>query len=113
MAIDTTGNPRVIELAYELTHPDGKTILVGVPHKGDNISIYSLPLHFKKILKGSHGGSSEPHLDIPRYIALCQSGKLTLKGLVTDEFPLDQINAALDRVRTGTSGRVIIKMNQS
>ncbi len=113
VVIDTTGNARVIELAYELTHPDGKTILVGVPRKGDNISIYSLPLHFNKILKGSHGGSSQPHLDIPRYVALCQAGKMTLEGLITDEFPLDQINAALDKVRAGISGRVIIKMGNS
>jgi len=110
VVIDTTGNARVIELAYELTHPDGKTILVGVPRKGDNISIYSLPLHFNKILKGSHGGSSQPHLDIPRYVALCQAGKMTLEGLVTDEFSLEEINVALDKVRTGISGRVIIKM---
>jgi len=110
VVIDTTGSARVIESAYELTHADGRTILVGVPRKGDNISIYSLPLHFKKILKGSHGGSSEPHLDIPRYIALCQSGKMSLEGLITDEFPLEEINVALDRVRSGQSGRVIIKM---
>jgi len=45
VVVDTTGNARVIEQAYELTHADGKTILVGVPKKGDNISIYSLPLH--------------------------------------------------------------------
>ncbi len=110
VVIYTTGNARVIELAYELTHPDGKTILVGVPLKGENISIYSLPLHFNKVLKGSHGGSSEPHLDIPRYVALCQSGKMTLEGLVTDEFPLSKINEALDKVRSGQSGRVIINM---
>ena len=110
VVIDTTGNARVIEGAYELTHADGKTILVGVPRKGDNISIYSLPLHFKKVLKGSHGGSSEPQVDIPRYVALCQLGKMNLNGLITDEYPLDQINVALDRVRSGQSGRVIIKM---
>ena len=110
MVIDTTGNTRVIEQAYELTHPDGKTILVGVPRKGDNISIYSLPLHFKKVLKGSHGGSSEPSKDIPRYMALYKAGKMTLKGLITDEFPLEKINEALDKVRSGQSGRVIIKM---
>lgn len=110
VVIDATGNTRVIELAYELTHPDGKTILVGVPRKGDNISIYTLPLHFNKVLKGSHGGSSQPHLDIPRYVALCKLGKMSLEGLITDEFPLDQINVALDKVRSGQSGRVIIKM---
>jgi Zn-dependent alcohol dehydrogenase len=46
VVIDTTGNPRIIEQAYNLTNPDGKTILVGVPKKGENINIYSLPIHF-------------------------------------------------------------------
>lgn len=110
VVIDTTGNARVIEACYELTHPDGKTILVGVPKKGDNISIYSLPLHFKKVLKGSHGGSSEPHVDIPRFIRLYNAGKFSLDGLITHEFPLDKINNALALVRTGTAGRVLLSM---
>jgi S-(hydroxymethyl)glutathione dehydrogenase/alcohol dehydrogenase len=111
VVIDTTGNARVIELAYELTHPDGKTILVGVPRKGDNISIYSLPLHFKKVLTGSHGGSAEPHIDIPRYIRLCKAGKMKLEGLITYEFSLDEINNAIDLLRNGKAkGRCVIRM---
>lgn len=110
VVVDTTGNPRVIEMAYNLTHPDGKTILVGVPTKGDNISIYSLPLHFKKVLKGSHGGDAEPHLDIPRLIKLCKIGKLKLDELITHQFSLDQINQAIETVRQGEAGRCIIKM---
>ena len=111
VVIDTTGNARVIETAYELTHPDGKTILVGVPRKGDNISIYSLPLHFKKVLKGSHGGSTQPNLEIPRYIQLMKQGKMTLDGIITHEFSLDEINGALDAIRRGETGRVIIAMD--
>ena len=110
VVIDTTGNARVIEIAYELTHRDGKAILVGVPKKGDNISIYSLPLHFKKVLTGSHGGSAEPHIEIPRYIRLCQTGKMKLDGLITHEFGLDQINEAIEVVRSGESGRCVISM---
>ncbi|MHB1514592.1 MAG: zinc-binding dehydrogenase [Acidiferrobacteraceae bacterium] len=110
VVIDTTGMARVIEKAYTLTHPSGRTILVGVPRKGDNISIYSLPLHFEKILSGSHGGDAEPHRDIPRYIRLVNNGKLSLDGLITHEFPLDQINEALTVVRGGDAGRVLIKM---
>ena len=72
VVIETTGNSRIIEQAYKLTNPDGKTILVGVPQKGDNISIYSLPLHFNKVLSGSHGGNAKPNLDIPRYIRLIE-----------------------------------------
>jgi S-(hydroxymethyl)glutathione dehydrogenase/alcohol dehydrogenase len=111
VVVDTTGRARVIELAYELTHADGKTILVGVPRKGDNISIYSLPLHFKKVLTGSHGGSAEPHVDIPRYVRLMRAGRMSLDGLVTHEFPLDQVNDAIATVRRGEAGRVLLKMD--
>lgn len=110
IVIETTGNSRVIEQAYELTHPDGKTILVGVPTKGDNISIYSLPLHFNKILTGSHGGDAIPDLEIPRYIRLMDAGKMTLDGLITHEFALDEINDALKLFRSGGAGRIVIKM---
>ena len=108
VVIETTGNSRVIEKAYELTHPDGKTICVGVPRKGDNISIYSLPLHFNKVLTGSHGGDAVPDVDIPRYIRLINAGKMTLDGIITHEFGLDDVNEALDLFRSGEAGRCVI-----
>jgi len=111
VVIETTGNSRVIERAYELTHADGKTILVGVPKKGDNVSIYTLPIHFNKILKGSHGGDCIPHIDIPRYIRLLNAGKMTLNGLITHEFSLEQINDAIKLLVSGEAGRIIIAMN--
>ena len=110
VVIETTGNTRVIEQAYSLTHPAGKTILVGVPKKGDNVSIYTLPLHFNKVLRGSHGGSCVPHVDIPRYIRLAKAGKLKLEGLITHEFTLGEINKAIDLVKSGETGRVILSM---
>ncbi|MBC8182549.1 dehydrogenase, partial [candidate division KSB1 bacterium] len=98
------------EQAYELTNPDGKTILVGVPKKGDNISIYSLPLHFNKVLTGSHGGDADPDLDIPRYIDLIEAGKMTLDGLITHEFELDEVNEALNLFRSRSAGRIILNL---
>jgi len=109
ITIETTGNPKVIEQAYELTASDGKTILVGVPN--DKISIYSLPLHFKKILTGSHGGDAIPDVDIPRYIRLISQKKMTLENIITHEFDLAKINSAIDLFRSGKAGRIIIKMN--
>jgi S-(hydroxymethyl)glutathione dehydrogenase/alcohol dehydrogenase len=112
VVIETTGNSRMIEQAYELTHPDGKTILVGVPKKGDNVNIYSLPLHFNKVLTGSHGGNAKPDLEIPRYISLMNADKMTLNGLITHEFSLDEINEALDLFRSGKAGRIVINLKQ-
>ena len=96
--------------AYDLTHPDGKTILVGVPEKGDNISIPSLPLHFNKVLTGSHGGGAEPDKDIPRIIRLMDAGLLNFEGLITHEFSLDDINEAIRMFRSGEAGRIILSM---
>ena len=92
--VDNTGNTEVIQLAYEITQPQGRTILVGVPRKGDHISLYSLPLHFGKVLTGSHGGETLPSQDIPRFIRLFQNGKLDLESLITERFSLDEINTA-------------------
>ena len=110
VVIDTTGNPRIIEQAYNLTNLDGKTILVVVPKKGENINIYSLPLHFNKQLTGSHGGDAIPDIEIPRLINLINVGKMTLEGLITHEFELNEINIALDLMRKGDCGRILIKM---
>ena len=109
ITVDTTGNTKVIEQAYELTASDGKTILAGVPK--DKITIYSLPLHFKKILTGSHGGDSIPDIEIPRYIRLINKKKMTLDNMITDEFKLTEINSAIDLLRSGKAGRIVIKMN--
>ena len=95
----------------DLTHPDGKTILVGVPKTGDNVSIYTLPIHFNKVLKGSHGGDAIPHVDIPRYVRLVEAGKLKLDGLITHEFKLDEINEAIQLLKSGESGRIVVSMS--
>ncbi|MCZ6676208.1 MAG: zinc-binding dehydrogenase [Candidatus Poribacteria bacterium] len=109
--VDTTGIPRLIEMAYALTHPRGRTVLVGVPKIGEDISIHSLPLHFGKVLTGSHGGESNPDEDIPRYIRLVNAGKLNLRDLITDHCRLDDINTVIERMRQGdVAGRCIIKI---
>ena len=108
VVIDTTGIPKIIELAYDLTNSDGKTICVGVPN--GKISIYSLPLHFNKILTGSHGGGSIPDEDIPRYINLIKQKKMSLKGIITHEFSLKEINKAITLFRSGKAGRIIINL---
>ncbi len=107
-AIETTGVKSLIELAYELTAKKGRCILVGVPR--EKVEIYTLPLHFDKVLKGSEGGQCQPARDIPRLVRLAEAGKISYEGIVTDEFSLDQINDALDLMRSGKSGRILINM---
>jgi S-(hydroxymethyl)glutathione dehydrogenase/alcohol dehydrogenase len=110
--IDNTGQPSIIEMGYELTKAQGRVVLVGVPKKGRNINIFSLPLHFDKRISGSHGGESVPHLDIPRYTKLLDAGLIQLKPLITEHFKLDDINVAIQHMRSGElAGRCLIRMD--
>jgi S-(hydroxymethyl)glutathione dehydrogenase/alcohol dehydrogenase len=111
--IDNTGQPTIIEMGYQITKPQGRVTLVGVPRKGNNISIYSLPLHFGKGLSGSHGGEAIPQTDIPRYHLLFRNGRIKLKNIITNFYALEQINEALDGVRSGAiAGRCMIYMGE-
>jgi S-(hydroxymethyl)glutathione dehydrogenase / alcohol dehydrogenase len=106
--IETTGVKGMIELAYQVTAKKGRCILVGVPH--EKVELYTLPLHFDKVLKGSEGGQCLPTRDIPRLVRLADAGRISYDGIVTDEFSLDQINDALDLMRSGKSGRILLNI---
>jgi S-(hydroxymethyl)glutathione dehydrogenase/alcohol dehydrogenase len=114
VAIDNTGNVTVIESAYRVTGPRGRTVLVGVPAKGTTAAIHTLPLHFDKVLTGSHGGEAMPQFDIPNYVRLCRSGKLDLTTTLGKEYALADINRALDDMRSGElAGRAVVRTSAS
>jgi len=107
--IDNTGIPKFIEMAYKITPSNGKIILVGVPSSDSAININTLPLHFGKLLIGSHGGSTNPTIDIPKLMKVQTNGIFNLEKILTKEYKLEEINIAIQEMRTGIlSGRALI-----
>ena len=83
-------------------------ILVGVPKAGNKASIYTLPLHFGKNIKGSEGGQSRPERDIPFLLQLVSEGKLNFDEYPTQSFSLEGINEAIVMLKSGSVGRMIV-----
>ena len=109
--IDNTGNPDIISKGYELISARGRVLLVGVPAKGQQASLYTLPLHFGKTIVGTHGGEAIPQTDIPRYMNLFESRKIDLRPLISQIQELDQINQMISNMRDGSSaGRCLIRL---
>ena len=107
--IDNTGNTKIIEAGYDMISSFGRLILVGVPKIGQNINIFSLPLHFGKKIIGSYGGECQPSQDIPRFINLFQQKIALHKQLITSKISLENINNGIELMKSGrTSGRIII-----
>lgn len=109
--VDVTGNADVRQAAYNVTSHTGKTVFAGVPDYQERITIDSYPLHFGRRILGSHGGDTKPDSDIPRYIQMYKLGKLKLDELITHRYHLDEINEAVEAVRTGQVGRCLISMS--
>ncbi len=114
VVVESTGYIPFIEMAYRLAGSQGRVVLVGVPQAGQQASLFTLPLHFGRVLRGSHGGDSQPDKDIPRYLKLYQASRLDLDALISRSYPFAQVNQALDDMRNGViAGRCILDMECS
>jgi hypothetical protein len=111
--VDTTGLTNLWTKALQKLNPTGRLILVGQPNPKTNWLIDEPFKLFQSEgfkIKISQGGSTNPTIDIPKYLNLFNQGKIDLNSLVTHEFSLDRINEAIDILTNGTCGRIIIKM---
>ena len=113
VTIDCTGHVEVLEMAYQITRTEGKTILLSGPRAGYKVQLDPLPLHFSRTLTGFQViTESRPHEEIPRYIKLANAGKLKLRELITDYCRLEEINSVIEKMRNGSLlGRCIIKLS--
>lgn len=108
--LENTGKKSLIEFAYDAAGPKGRVILVGVPDAKEKASIDTLPLHFGKILTGSHGGDARPDRDIPRILALQRRSRWNFKPLITTGYSLDRINDAIRDLHEGRALRPLITL---
>tara|TARA_R110002072_G_scaffold51608_1_gene138377 strand:- start:9062 stop:10099 length:1038 start_codon:yes stop_codon:yes gene_type:complete len=111
VVIENTGVLAVMDLCYRIAaNVTGRTILVGVPDADQHLTIDSMPLHFGKVLTGSFGGMAKPDYDLPRLQRMHLAGRFDLSPMVTHRFGLEEINTALDTMRSGEAVRCVLRM---
>jgi S-(hydroxymethyl)glutathione dehydrogenase/alcohol dehydrogenase len=106
---DCVGSSVTIRQAWSATRRGGRTTIVGVGRRADEVTFNPLELfHFARVLTSSIYGSSDPERDLPRLIGYVQTSKLDLGALVTDRAGLDGVQAAFDRMSSGQGGRTLL-----
>ncbi len=106
-SFEVVGLPATIAQAWESLAPGGKAVVVGLTPQRSDVTLRADFLSEKALL-GCIFGSSIPRIDVPRALALYRNGRLKLDELVTRRYPLSEVNAALDAMRAGSTGRGII-----
>ena len=104
VAFEVVGNPKTIDLAFNLIRKGGRLVVIGFSQ--DPVPINAGKLMFYELeLVGSLGcGAGE----YPEIVALVASGRITLEPIVSGTFPLDRINEGFDRLRRGEGVRWVV-----
>ena len=98
---EAAGQAALVETGIAASRAGGTTVAVGAPPLDQGISI-PMAVAFtatEKRLLGCLLGSVNGHRDIPRYLALAKAGRLDLAGMITDRYPLADVDAAVDNLR--------------
>jgi S-(hydroxymethyl)glutathione dehydrogenase/alcohol dehydrogenase len=112
VTIDGTGNPKVIETAYELAKlRGGRCVLFGVMPHDQRVSIHTLPLHFGRILTGSEGGQSRPAEDIPRILERLACEHVDCSGFISHQGSLIDVDQIMAMMRSGEVIHAIVRPN--
>jgi len=107
-AIEAVGRLSAGELALSLLRRGGTATIVGMMPLGDRLSMGAMDLLAEKKLQGCLMGSNRFPLDIPRLVDFYLAGRLDLDSLVAERIGLAEINAAVDKLRTGEAARSVI-----
>lgn len=104
-----TGAPSALADADGLVGTMGAIVIVGMPATGvgGHFDPSTLAGRNQRIL-GSRMGTSVIARDIPALMQRYHDKELELDGLVSKTYPLEEINAAMDEVRSGAALRNVI-----
>ncbi|MCL6737612.1 Zn-dependent alcohol dehydrogenase [Streptomyces neyagawaensis] len=109
VAVECVGRAVTIRTAWESTRRGGRTTVVGIGGKEQQVAFNALEIfHWGRTLSGCVYGNSDPARDLPVLAGHVRAGRLDLGALITDRISLDDIPAAFDNMRAGKGGRAVV-----
>jgi S-(hydroxymethyl)glutathione dehydrogenase/alcohol dehydrogenase len=106
----TVGSVVAYEQALGLCAVGGVIVMAGMTGNDDYMRLNPMMVAYQEQrLLGSKMGGTVLRRDIPRLIEYYRQGRLKLDELISNRYPLDQINAAIaDTAKGGTRRNVIV-----
>ncbi|MFF1545730.1 Zn-dependent alcohol dehydrogenase [Streptomyces sp. NPDC058291] len=109
VAVECVGRAVTIRTAWESTRRGGRTTVVGIGGKDQQVTFNALELfHWGRTLSGCVYGNSDPAKDLPVLAGHVRAGRLDLSALVTERIGLADIPAAFDTMLAGKGGRALV-----
>ncbi len=109
VAVECVGRAVTIRAAWESTRRGGRTTVVGIGGKDEQVTFNALEIfHWGRTLSGCVYGNANPAEDLPVLAGHVRAGRLDLGALVTERIALDGIPAAFENMTAGKGGRALV-----
>ncbi|MEU6984424.1 Zn-dependent alcohol dehydrogenase [Streptomyces sp. NPDC046324] len=109
VAVECVGRATTIRTAWDSTRRGGRTTVVGIGGKDQQVTFNALELfHWGRTLSGCVYGNSDPAVDLPVLAGHIRAGRLDLSALVTERITLDGIPGAFENMIAGKGGRALV-----
>ncbi len=100
-AIEAVGRADTAELCWNVLKRGGQAIVLGMISPTATVSIPGPSFLAGKGIKGSIMGGSHFKTDMPRLVDFYLKGQLDLDHIIAEHMPLEDINTAVDIMRSG------------
>lgn len=109
VVIDAVGRPETWKQAFYARDLAGTVVLVGVPTPDMKLEMPLIDFFSRGgSLKSSWYGDCLPSRDFPMLVDLYQQGRFDLDAFVTEEIPLDGVEAAFEKMHHGEVLRSVV-----
>ncbi|MFF0163465.1 Zn-dependent alcohol dehydrogenase [Streptomyces sp. NPDC005263] len=109
VAVECVGRAVTIRTAWESTRRGGRTTVVGIGGKDQQVTFNALEIfHWGRTLAGCVYGDCDPARDLPVIAEHVRAGRLDLGALVTERIGLEGIPAAFENMLAGKGGRALV-----
>lgn len=109
VAVECVGRAVTIRTAWESTRRGGRTTVVGIGGKDQQVTFNALEIfHWGRTLSGCVYGDSDPARDLPVLAEHVRAGRLDLGAMVSERIGLDGIPAAFENMLAGKGGRALV-----
>lgn len=107
---ECVGATSLIRTATDLLDWGGNLVMLGVPKMGSEASFVVNTMYNDKTIMGCRYGSARPQFDIPLMVDLYRAGRLKLDELVSQTYPLEDFQSALDELHEGKLARGVLTL---
>jgi S-(hydroxymethyl)glutathione dehydrogenase / alcohol dehydrogenase len=111
-SFEVVGRAATIRQAWEVLRPGGTATVVGLAPKGIEVSLPAIDFLSEKTITGSYYGSADVHAALGQLVELVLDGRLDLRDVVSYLISLDDVEAALERLRRGQGARSVIVIDE-